>query len=200
MRASLHLDTTPTSSTSGFRALEMASKATPRTSWVPYLAAETKMTLYEVCKSNAREARLMLSTQEDRKIIFVAHSLGGLVVQNALRLSRASAETHIRQIETCTAAIMFLGTPHFGSEMAEWASIATGLAQLIGSPNTKIVSALKPDSEMLAEVQNGFHNLLRLRKEEQDELKIICFYEELPIPVSGEVCLHAPWSKEAGSL
>ena len=95
---------------------------------------------------------------------------------------------------------MFLGTPHFGSDMAEWASVATGLANLIGNPNTRIVSALEPNSEMLAEVQNGFHNLVRARNEEQGAFYILCFYEELPMPVSGEVCVHALWPYEADSV
>src|SRR6186713_2281792 len=47
-------------------------------------------------------------------IIFVAHSLGGLVCENALIISN-NAEKHLRRLLECTRAIAFLGTPHCGS-------------------------------------------------------------------------------------
>lgn len=47
---------------------------------------------------------------EDRKILFVAHSLGGLVAEYALSHSRHAAEKHLHQIERCTAGMVFLGT------------------------------------------------------------------------------------------
>ncbi len=43
------------------------------------------------------------------KIIIVANSLGGLVVESALGVSRESTEPHLRQMEACTAGICFLG-------------------------------------------------------------------------------------------
>ena len=49
-----------------------------------------------------------------RKIIFVAHSLGGLVTEQALTHSKNSAEKHLNQIERCTTGIVFLGVPHCG--------------------------------------------------------------------------------------
>ena len=47
---------------------------------------------------------------ETRKILFVAHSLGGLVTEYALSHSRHAAEKHLHQIERCTAGIVFIGT------------------------------------------------------------------------------------------
>ena len=47
---------------------------------------------------------------ENRKILFVAHSLGGLVTEYALSHSRHAAEKHLHQLERCTAGIVFLGT------------------------------------------------------------------------------------------
>lgn len=117
----------------------------------------------------------------------MVHSLGGLVTQNALYLSRSSAERHIRQIGDCTIAIAFLGTPNFGADLASWAKFGTDVARMVKHVNPDIVSVLRPGSEMLANIQSGFHQLLRLRKEEDAEISITCFYEELPLSIIGEV-------------
>lgn len=134
-----------------------------------------------------RTALTYAMVQETRKILFVVHSLGGLLTQNALCLSRGSAEKHIWRIGDCTIAIAFLGTPNFGADLASWAKFGTNIVRTVIHANTDIVSVLRPGSEMLASIQSGFHNILRLRKEEGLEISITCFYEELPLPIVGEV-------------
>lgn len=42
---------------------------------------------------------------EDRTILFVAHSLGGLLVQSALAASKSAIEGHLHQLERCTRGI-----------------------------------------------------------------------------------------------
>jgi hypothetical protein len=59
-----------------------------------------------------------VAVQETRKIIFIAHSLGGLVTADAIYIFSGSADKHIQQVGTCTTAIAFLGIPHFGSDYA----------------------------------------------------------------------------------
>ncbi|KAH6950296.1 hypothetical protein BKA56DRAFT_682634 [Ilyonectria sp. MPI-CAGE-AT-0026] len=54
-----------------------------------------------------------------RPLIFVAHSLGGLVCKEAILLSRNHPETHLRSIFGCTKGIIFMGTPHKGAWMAD---------------------------------------------------------------------------------
>ena len=124
-----------------------------------------------------------ISIQEDRKIIFVAHSLGGLVTQECLNLSKSNAEKHLQQVSSCTIGIVFLGTPHHGADTAAWAKFGATVAKRIKHVNTDIVSVLKSGSEMLARVQDGFHNLLRLRQDEQSRIDVTCFFEELPLPI-----------------
>jgi hypothetical protein len=48
-------------------------------------------------------------------IIFVCHSLGGLVVKNALVGARKSDNEDIQEVFRATTGIIFLGTPHDGS-------------------------------------------------------------------------------------
>ncbi|KXJ85308.1 hypothetical protein Micbo1qcDRAFT_223460 [Microdochium bolleyi] len=116
-------------------------------------------------------------------LIFVAHSLGGLVVKDAMLASRTSPEAHLRTIHDCTQGILFLGTPHIGSSLATVADRCVRAAALVGArTNTKIVQVLRRDSEVLDRIQHEFHEMLRMRP-----LSIICFYEELAMPGIGVI-------------
>lgn len=124
---------------------------------------------------------------QSRKILFVAHSLGGLVTKHALIHSRNNHEQFLRQIEENTAGIVFLGVPHFGSDLASWGSFATQMIHVLKRANKDIVRVLEPESEILRNVGLGFHNILERRKEKGSKISITCFYEELPVIGVGEV-------------
>ena len=125
------------------------------------------------------------TNSEHRKIIFVMHSLGGLVVQNALALSRSSPEVHLQKVEANTVGLAFLGTPHFGADLASWAGYGTRLINIVKRTNKEIVRVLEPDSEILATIQKRFHEILRSRQNQP--IAVACFHEELPFPVLGVV-------------
>ena len=59
----------------------------------------------------------------DFPLIFVAHSLGGIVVKRAL--ITATVRNAYKAIVDSTIAVVFLGTPHHGSQLAGWAGIAS---------------------------------------------------------------------------
>ena len=124
---------------------------------------------------------------ETRKILFVAHSLGGLVTECALNYSRNAVEKFLHQIERYTAGIIFLGVPHCGADLAAWANFGTRMVSILRRANKDIVGVLKPKSEMLRVAENDFYKILRLRKDEGSEISITCFYEELPVIGIGEV-------------
>ncbi len=124
---------------------------------------------------------------ESLKIIFVAHSLGGLLVESALDISRGSTERHIQRLELCTIGICFLGTPHLGSDLAQWGIIGASIIKIVKRANKDIVNVLRPGSEMLAGIQKRFYNVLNHRINEGSRIAITCFYEELPMPVGGMV-------------
>lgn len=124
---------------------------------------------------------------ETRKIIFIAHSLGGLVTEHAISHSRSASEEHLRQIERCTIGIVFLGVPHSGSDSAAWALFGTRMASILKRANKNIVKVLEPDNEMLRVVQKSFHNILSVRKNEGSEISVTCFYEELGVDMIGQV-------------
>ncbi|KAI9669728.1 MAG: hypothetical protein M1831_007424 [Alyxoria varia] len=113
------------------------------------------------------------SSTETRKIIFVAHSLGGLVAEQALTLSKHSPEKHLKHIELYTAGIVFLGVPHCGSELEAWATIGRRMLNVLVRTNKDIVKVLHPDSEMLHQVENNFQKILRQRQGTDDSVAII---------------------------
>jgi len=61
------------------------------------------------------------------------------------------------------------------------------MVDLFKRANSDIIGVLRPGSEMLRMVENGFHNILRLRKDEGSEIPITCFFEELGVTGVGEV-------------
>lgn len=125
--------------------------------------------------------------KEQRSIIFVVHSLGGLVVEKALCLSRGRAQHHLRQIESCTSGIVFLGTPHNGSDLAAWAVLGTRLIAKFKDANVDIVRALQCESEVLRDTQDAFGQVLESRKDERSRINIVCFFEELALSGVGQV-------------
>ena len=122
---------------------------------------------------------------EERKIVFVAHSLGGLVTEQALTYSKNSAELHLKQVERDTIGVVFLGVPHCGSDLQAWATIGRRIVGVLKRTNKKILDVLNPDSEMLRLVENNFHANIRQRRD--NPFQITSFFEELAVTGVGEV-------------
>lgn len=57
---------------------------------------------------------------DDRPVIWVCHSMGGLIVKNIINQSLKSKDPKIRKIGENTKGIIFLGTPHRGSVIAKY--------------------------------------------------------------------------------
>lgn len=83
--------------------------------------------------------------------------------------------------------MIFLGTPQHGSDLAAWGKVAVNLTKIVKGANKDIVSVLRPGSETLANIQRDFHSLLRVRINDGAEISITSFYEELAVPLIGEV-------------
>lgn len=111
------------------------------------------------------------------------------IFSQALIASQTSAEAHLQQIYLNTFAIAFLGTPHFGAELAKWGDM---LCQLIPPPkaaNINIIETLKPHSEVLADIHSGFWTILRKPANAgKNCIKVACFYEEIPAWTGNLVC------------
>jgi hypothetical protein len=126
-----------------------------------------------------------------RPLIFVVHSLGGLVVKTALlhaNEARTQSTTHISAVVDSTHGMLFMGTPHRGSEQAQWGGILVSLLGFVKQDNAELVKRLNKEEPRLELLQERFLKFLEIRKERQRPVHITCFFEELPVPVLGTVC------------
>ncbi len=112
-------------------------------------------------------ANRSLEDVTDRPIIFICHSLGGLVVKRALSYSFNITDAKLEQqrsIYVATYGIIFLGTPHNGSDLAKWGSFFESLASIapkrILDSQSQLVDALKTQSETLQNINRYFESIM----------------------------------------
>ena len=104
---------------------------------------------------------------EQRPIIWICHSLGGILVKKMLELSRSITSTDIydqRSLYVSTYAIIFLGTPHFGSDLAKWGTMAeamcrTMLPKKLLDTEPGLINTLRTQSETLQNINASFANI-----------------------------------------
>jgi len=130
--------------------------------------------------------RLLKNTQANRSrqtrpIIFICHSLGGLVVKEAL-IKSAAYNSHRRhptlgEIYASTIGVIFLGTPHRGSSKGNLGEVVANVAKLsFRQPNKQLLQTLKSDSHILENQRDQFTTI-------SSKLSIVCIREELPTGV-----------------
>ncbi|OAA59840.1 hypothetical protein SPI_06038 [Niveomyces insectorum RCEF 264] len=97
-------------------------------------------------------------------IIWIAHSLGGILVKRTLLYSndvRAADHEAFRAIYVSTYAIIFLGTPHTGAGLATWGRVLQAMSDAvvpkkIFESESILLKTLKRDNERLQEINNHF--------------------------------------------
>ncbi|KUJ15344.1 uncharacterized protein LY89DRAFT_783508 [Mollisia scopiformis] len=93
-----------------------------------------------------------------RPIVFVAHSLGGIVVKKALILANERSD-HWKNIKESAACAIFFAVPHRGADTAYWANLATSaltFASLGARGNSNFVAALQRNSPELSSISQAF--------------------------------------------
>ncbi|KAK2005460.1 ankyrin [Colletotrichum eremochloae] len=135
-------------------------------------------------------ARVLLSSlrnvQEDdaRPVIFLCHSLGGIVCKQALVFAHEDGQPFEKLLRSI-GGIVFLGTPHRGSTIATFAGVVgriinTSMAAASGGVRTgpirtDLLEQLNYDSEALQGVSLAVRNRLR-------NIQVVSFYETEPTP------------------
>jgi len=118
--------------------------------------------------------RSSVESGSTKPIVFVCHSLGGILVKKALVIAHErSSDPHYKSILDNTKAIAFLGVPHRGSDAAWWFSFAASSlkgATLGMSTHTALVKDLQKASSTLANISKQF-------VDRGKSLKIYTFYE-----------------------
>ncbi|MCJ1246352.1 hypothetical protein MMC30_003559 [Trapelia coarctata] len=105
--------------------------------------------------------KLERAVHNGRPIIFVAHSLGGIVVKDALRRCKTSLGEKYKDLYNRTDTVIFLGTPHRGSSGATWGEIASRLATVtLQDSNRNLLASLAVDNESLDNIHAEFMKML----------------------------------------
>ena len=112
-----------------------------------------------------------------KRSIILAHSLGGIVLKQALTLL-ANSDRDSRVLETI-CQIIFFGTPNKGMNMSHLLSIVEG------QPNEPLLKLLSPGSTYLSELDHRFGGISILRQIEilsVFETKTSATTEVIPVP------------------
>ncbi|KAI8947803.1 hypothetical protein F4801DRAFT_559336 [Xylaria longipes] len=105
----------------------------------------------------------------DTPIVFVAHSMGGLVIKKAYLLATRN-ETY-KDISSRIHTMYFLGTPHRGSDSAAY--LKTYLSLPLPTGAKSFVKELMPDSQTVHDINYEFRYACA-------HLKLFSFFESLP--------------------
>ncbi|KAI0100857.1 hypothetical protein GGR51DRAFT_563738 [Nemania sp. FL0031] len=104
-----------------------------------------------------------------RPLIFICHSLGGLIVKKAIIMSQSNASYN--EIRTSTYGVAFFGTPHWPRPRESWGDVAEKIAQcVLGNPEGALAEALQQGLRF-AESWSTYFQTRKL------EYKIISFHE-----------------------
>ncbi|KAF7895792.1 uncharacterized protein EAF01_009754 [Botrytis porri] len=120
-----------------------------------------------------------------RPLVFLAHSLGGLVVQKALIVASTGARADFFAIKRSTSAILFFATPHHTDHKGIFNILRyfSGVRRCQGSSEEFICKSefqcnLDDTSAQLRQIQENFEHL---RLQQSFKLSIDSFFEELPV-------------------
>ncbi|KAK2737291.1 hypothetical protein FQN57_000375 [Myotisia sp. PD_48] len=127
-----------------------------------------------------------LSKTSENPIIFVCHSLGGLVVKKALSYSarvRNEKTLFHRAIYISTFGILFLGTPHNGADVAKLGSMLQSIISMVVptkfvDSSAQLVHTLKSNNEHLQNINREFVQIM-------NRFHIYFFHESKPMDLGG---------------
>ncbi|KAI5459563.1 hypothetical protein BGZ63DRAFT_254666 [Mariannaea sp. PMI_226] len=112
-----------------------------------------------------------------RPIIFIAHSLGGIVIKKALVMAHENSQDFGAILDS-TKGIVFMGTPHRGSDLIPWSLMLANVINhvpLRKKMHKALLRNLNSNSDMLMEISRQFLH-------RSSGLKIMTFTEQLIEP------------------
>ncbi|TVY62779.1 Protein SERAC1, partial [Lachnellula suecica] len=131
-------------------------------------------------------AERQIEETTDHPIIWVVHSLGGLLLKRALNLSddlESKYADELRSIAVSTYGIIFLGTPHTGADPAKWGimvekMVSALIPKKIVHTEAQLVKTLQTNNETLQNVNLKFLEI-------QDRYRIDLVHESIPTDLGG---------------
>jgi triacylglycerol esterase/lipase EstA (alpha/beta hydrolase family) len=106
---------------------------------------------------------------ESRPIIFVAHSLGGIIIKRAL--VEAKLDGTYEKILEATYGMAFFGTPHQGSTFAKLGDVVVSVVRsVLHNPKNTFMDSLKKSSLFSDTIVDDFRHQV-------EKYQILSFYE-----------------------
>lgn len=110
---------------------------------------------------------LSIKNLGEKPLVFVSHSMGGLISKHILDQGRNNSAEEYRKIVDNTVGVIFIATPHVGSG---WADVLDAM-RLVYRGN-RVIDGLKKDEPALRRLSNAFTELVK-----EKSLKCLCFFE-----------------------
>ncbi|KAH8289256.1 hypothetical protein KR054_002402, partial [Drosophila jambulina] len=120
-----------------------------------YCPCERGQGKFEVRASTLLERIVASDVGNDRPIVWIGHSMGGLLTKLILIKSSDSEDPKVQRLAKNTRGIVFLGTPHRGSPIAKWKQHM----QMILSPSIE-VKEMEENAPKLLEMHRRFMDCL----------------------------------------
>ncbi|KAI1372216.1 hypothetical protein F4677DRAFT_433331 [Hypoxylon crocopeplum] len=104
-----------------------------------------------------------------RPLMFLCHSLGGIIVKRAL--VHSNNDRTYETIRRSTFGVAFFGTPHKGGNCSGIGDVVAKIARsILGNPSNSFMEALKGGSLFLDSINDDFRQLM-------EDFQFLSFYE-----------------------
>ncbi|KAM7212754.1 hypothetical protein V8F06_011843 [Rhypophila decipiens] len=140
--------------------------------------SRSRLTINDFALELLERLRLVrkLAVEQQRPLIFICHSLGGVLFKEMLIQATLDTTNH-GSIAHCVSGVVFLGTPHRGSKSASQAQIISKIintATLGSGIRSDLLRTLQVSSPELETISRHAIQLLK-------RISIVSFYERKPL-------------------
>lgn len=124
----------------------------------------------------ALKAKRTEDDERERPLILVGHSLGGLVAKHAMVTANIDGE--FANLKTCCYSLIFMATPHRGSDKANMGKLLANIAKVsFKRPKIQVLRELEANSLLLQDLSDDFRHL-------HSQFRIASFFEQKETVVS----------------
>ncbi|KAM5544196.1 hypothetical protein V8D89_001856 [Ganoderma adspersum] len=101
------------------------------------------------------------NTAANRPLILLAHSMGGLIIKQALLIANTRADGRFDSILNSVAGVIFLGTPHRGGNGVDTATFMANFIRAFKvNVRADLIKSLDPSSMALFDLTDDFRQLV----------------------------------------
>jgi hypothetical protein len=120
--------------------------------------------------------RIERKRDQKRPIVWISHSLGGIVVKKTVINAYISGD-YYKNIHDATRGVVFFGTPHRGGQGATLGDHIAKICRVVsGDVRNNIMETLRRDSMLASDINKDFARRARVL-----DLRVLNFIENLPI-------------------